>query len=307
MQIVRGPSGPFSSRSISLIDRLSLIEAFLNWSVVYLYKFAGIVVPILFLLFGIRSVQVSLNDMLAIFLPYYLVHSMTMSWISQGRVVPIMTDVCQLLTAPAALKAVGIGLLRPYGQKFHVTAKGGDRNVRFVEWPLLRIFLTLLLLATTAVVFAFALSERHMPIGEGGLALVWSWYNIAALTLLCFICVEQPRRRRAGRFPTEGIASVFANGRHLQFRMRDISVGGAGLEGEPPVAEGESLVIRIGDTPLRARVVRVKDGEFGVRFDSTLRARVALVRHIYSAIHERGIREVRAAPLARAVFSRLMK
>ena len=79
--------------------------------------------------------------MLAVFLPFYAVQSQVMAWISHGRVVPILTDVAQMLTAPAALKAVFIGLLKPRGHKFKVTAKGGDRSVRFVEWPLLRGFL----------------------------------------------------------------------------------------------------------------------------------------------------------------------
>ena len=59
--------------------------------------------------------------------------------------------------------------------------------------------------------------------------------------------------------------------------------------------------------PLTAHVIRASDRDFSVRFDSTLKARIALVRHIYSGIHERSIREVRFAPIAKAVFSRLMK
>jgi cellulose synthase/poly-beta-1,6-N-acetylglucosamine synthase-like glycosyltransferase len=308
MQIVRGPSGPFSlRRRIGFIQRLSLLEAFTNWSFAYMYKVGGILVPILYLLCGVKAVQVSLVDMLAYFLPYFVVQSLTMSWISQGRVVPIMTDVCQLLTAPPALKAVAIGLLRPRGHKFSVTAKGGDRQKRFVEWPLLRIFLTLLLLADTSVVFAFAFSGRHVPIDEGALALVWSWYNIAALTLLCFICVEQPRRRRAGRFATQEKAAIYGNGGQQLFWMRDISASGARFGGKPPVGKGESLLIRIGNAYLHATVVRASDRDFAVRFENSSRARGTLIKHIYSAMHERVIRQVRIAPIARALLLRVMK
>jgi cellulose synthase (UDP-forming) len=251
-------------------------------------------------------VQVSLLEMLAVFLPYYAVQSGTMSWISRGRVVPVMTDVAQLLTAPAALKAVVLGLLRPQGQKFKVTAKGGDRSKRFVEWSLMRVFLTLLILAMLGVLKAFGLTGDVLPIGSGLLALVWSWYNIATLTLLCFICIEQPRPRRAGRFPTDGVATVVAHGRIGAYRLRDISITGARFAGDAPGEVGDSVLIRIGRDHLQATLVRIEPDAFAVNFANSLPIRVALVRHIYSAVHDQAVRWVRGTPIARAVLQRML-
>ena len=46
MQIVRGRSGPFSLQSkLPLIDRLSLVDAFMSWAGVYGTKMFGLVVP----------------------------------------------------------------------------------------------------------------------------------------------------------------------------------------------------------------------------------------------------------------------
>lgn len=57
MQIVRGRSGPLSQDlKLSFIDRLSLVDAFMSWSAVYTSKVAGLVVPWLFLLFGVKAV-----------------------------------------------------------------------------------------------------------------------------------------------------------------------------------------------------------------------------------------------------------
>lgn len=307
MQIVRGPSGPFSTkRKIGPIDQLSLFETLLNWSFIYLYKFVGILVPAFYFLLDVRAVQVSLFEMLAIFLPYYAVHSATISWLSQGRVVPIMTDVCQLLTGPAALKSVVQGLVRPHGQKFSVTAKGGDRSTRFIEWPLMRTFLSLLILSVLGVLKAFGLTGEAMPIGTGLLALVWSWYNIAALALLCLICIEQPRRRRSGRFPTDATASVLADGRLHLYKLRDISISGAQFQGHAPAPLGSSLLIRMGRDCLQGTVVRAGSETFAVRFANSLPVRIALVRHIYSAAHEQAVRWVRGAPIARALLKRVL-
>ena len=307
MQILRGRSGPLRPGPLGLIDRLSLIEAFLNWSFVYLYKFAGIFVPAAYLLFGIKAVQVSLFDLLAMFLPYYLVHAQVMGWFSRGRVVPILTDVGQFLTAPAALKAVAIGLLRPIGQKFKVTAKGGDRAVRFLEWPLLKIFLSLLVMAIFAVLYAFTFSSGRVVLGEGALALVWSWYNIIALSLLCVICIEQPRRRRAGRFMSGELATVFVAGHRRVFAMRDVSVSGAQFEGMLDATPGDKVLVRFGDAQVPGKIVRATTTSFAVRFENSLRARIALVRHIFSAVQDRAIHEVRTAPILGALVRRIMQ
>ncbi len=307
MQILRGRSGPLAANGLGLIDRISLIETFLNWSFVYLYKIVGVFVPVVYLLFGIKAIEVSLYQMLAIFLPFYVFQSQTMAWISRGRVVPILTDVAQMLTAPAALKAVFIGLLRPRGHKFSVTAKGGDRSQRFIEWPLLRFFLWMLVMTTFAVEYAFALTDRYLLMNEGLLALAWSWYNIVVLFLLCLICIEQPRLRQSGRFAADEVASVFLNGRRRFFRMRDMSVSGAHFEGNAGAPAGTTVLVRVGKHSIVARIVRSTEESFAVRFENSLWARAAMVRHIYSAMRERAIRQVRTTPLVRALVRRIMK
>ncbi|MGX1048747.1 cellulose synthase/poly-beta-1,6-N-acetylglucosamine synthase-like glycosyltransferase [Bradyrhizobium diazoefficiens] len=86
MQIVRGRSGPFSQDSkLSFIDRLSLVDAFMSWSAVYTSKVAGLMVPWLFLLFGIKAVQADLTELLRFFLPFYVWHGLSMAWLSHGR------------------------------------------------------------------------------------------------------------------------------------------------------------------------------------------------------------------------------
>jgi cellulose synthase (UDP-forming) len=54
---------------------------------------------------------------------------------------------------------VAHGLLKPKGHKFRVTAKGGDRSRRFVQWPLLRLFATFLALTIAGVIWAFLLED----------------------------------------------------------------------------------------------------------------------------------------------------
>ena len=135
MQIARGRSGPLSRRmSLTFVDRIALVETFLNWTAVYVSRAVGLGVPILSLAFNIHPFQTSLDGLAVHFLPYWLWSGLTMHWLSGGRIVPILSDVSQIIVLPQILKAVFVGLWRPQGHKFQVTAKGGDRGRGFVEW-----------------------------------------------------------------------------------------------------------------------------------------------------------------------------
>ena len=142
MQIFRGPLGPLRrNNGLSLIDRISLLDTFLYWLGSYSFRMLGIIVPILFLLFNITAVQADVATTLTYYLPQFLALGIVTGWLAQSRVMPIMTDVTQMLAAWPILRAVLHGLIKPKGHKFQVTAKGGDRSQRFVQWPLLNAFL----------------------------------------------------------------------------------------------------------------------------------------------------------------------
>ena len=209
MQIARGRSGPLSPTSrLTFIDRLSLVECFLGWTAVYACQAHGPGHP--------NSLPAVRHQVGArgrerrrpLFSPYFIWHITTMNWLTRGRLIPIMSDVSQLIAAPEILKAVVIGLVKPQGQKFKVTAKGGDRGRRFVEWPLFRFFGALLLLTVASIGYALHVNVRGDGVEFGVLALFWSWYNCAVLLVVCVVCIEQPRRRKAERFETDELAKL---------------------------------------------------------------------------------------------------
>ena len=306
MQIMRGRSGPFSMRStLTFIDRLSLIDAFLSWAAVYGIKVLGLVVPLLFLLFGIKAVHADLLEMLKYFLPFYVWHAFTMAWLSRGRSMAIMTDVSQYVAAPAVLKAVATGLVKPQGHKFQVTAKGGDRNQRFVEWPLLRLYGSVLLITLMAIAYAFILNPRAENVAYGGLALAWSLYNSVVLSIVCLVCIEQPRRRKSERFERDQPVLIHEGSTSRLVRMADISISGARFIDPAPPAVGTSLKCNVYGQNVSAIVVRRTNDGFGVRFEETLNTRVRVVRAFYAGEYVRAFRDIRAAPVGKALLMRL--
>ncbi|MGY3346557.1 cellulose synthase (UDP-forming) [Bradyrhizobium sp. USDA 4472] len=306
MQIVRGRSGPLSRQSkLSFIDRLSLVDAFMSWAAVYPWKVAGLVVPWLFLLFGIKAVRADLIELLRYFLPFYIWHGLAMAWLSRGRSLAMMTDVSQLIAAPAVLKAVTTGLLKPKGHKFKVTAKGGDRGRRFVEWPLLRLYGTALVITLAAIAYAFLLHLRGENIAYGGLALAWSLYNAIILTVVCFVCIEQPRKRKAERFDRNEPVLLHQNGRSHLARLADISITGARLIDPAPPAPGSTIECQIYGRSIVAIVVRRTADGFAVRFEESMDARVHAIRAFYAGEYVRAYQGVKALPVGKALLMRL--
>jgi cellulose synthase (UDP-forming) len=308
MQIFRGPLGPLGpGNGLSIIDRVSLTEAFLYWCGSYSFRLLGIIVPILYLLLNINAVQADVATTLSYYVPHFVASAIVTGWMAQSRVMPIMTDVTQLLAASQILQAVAHGLLKPKGQKFKVTAKGGDRSQRFVQWPLLNMFLVYLGLTIVGVVWAFLLEDGSKLRDSSALCLFWSWYNIVVLTIACLVCIEQPRYRSAERLATQDLAMVHGGEGASAHRLIDISLGGARLEGAYGGEEGDWVMVDFEGLRLPATVVRRGPERFAVRFDDVGAARTELIKLVYSGRYSASVARIEPARVAAAVLERVMR
>jgi cellulose synthase (UDP-forming) len=226
---------------------------------------------------------------------------------AQSRVMPIMTDVTQLLAASQILQAVAHGLFKPEGQKFKVTAKGGDRSKRFVQWPLLNVFLVYLGLTVAGVVWAFLLEDGTKLRDSSALCLFWSWYNMIVLTIACMVCIEQPRYRSAERLAAADEAIVQHAGSASPHRVLDISLGGARLEGTIAAGPGSEIALGLAGLQLPARVMRCGADDFAVQFDEDGETRADLIRLVYSGRYSAAIARIEPGRVAAAVIGRVMR
>lgn len=195
--------------------------------------------------------------------------------------------------------------LRPQGHKFKVTAKGGDRGRRFVEWQLLRLYAFLLFFNLAGIVVAFMLHVRGDSIAYGNLALAWSWYNAFVLMLVCFVCIEQPRRRKAERFQSDEAVQLASSGISRIYRLSDISITGARFRGAMPEPVGSLVRCTLRGHTVKATIVREVPGGFAVQFDESLPARIEMVRNFYAEDYITAFSAVEPTNVGKAVFSRI--
>jgi cellulose synthase/poly-beta-1,6-N-acetylglucosamine synthase-like glycosyltransferase len=305
-QIIRSKDGPFNlSNRLRRIDRVSLVDSMLYWAGSYLFRVAGLVVPVLYLLFGIHAVNVDTADGIANFLPYYLAQVTVMAWLSGQRVLPVMTDVSQILAAREILTAIAIGLFRPKGQKFKVTAKGGDRSKTIVQWRMMGVFVVLLLLTVLGIAFAFSGNKSLQD--SSAVALYWSWYNMLILIAAIAVCVEKPRMRRNERLQGHKSVTVAVGTQKHVYETADVSVGGMRLLGHIAAPPGTLVTVEVEAFRFEGRIVRRSDRDFAIEIDNSLSARSAMVRHVYSGSFESPVGQIDFARVARRVAVRLSR
>ncbi|MFA5898876.1 MAG: glycosyltransferase [Hyphomicrobium sp.] len=308
MQIYRGSSGPFSTQaSIPFIQRLMLTDTFLHWSATHAFRLAALVIPAVYLLFNIQAVYANVPDAISHLFPFLVVQTAVITWLTRGRVLPIMNDLSQLLVATDIAKSVLVGLFKPQGHKFEVTAKGGDRTKGFVQWKMLRIFVAYLAITVGGVVWAFGFDDSRSLADASAIALFWSWYNIIILTLACFVCFEASQMRRGDRFRGSGWAVVSVGVESVQLPVADISVSGMRLYGIAPAPAGATIRVQFDGIDVEAEIVRIDVGGFAVKFAPSQEMHASLVRHIYGGRYGGASPEISPSKVAGAVLTRVFR
>jgi len=309
MQICRGANGPLSPTShATLSQRVMLTETFLYWSATHAFRVLGILVPAAYLWLNIQAVYAYVPDAVYFLLPFLVAVVSVMTWLTNARVLPIMGDLSQLLVATDISKSVLVGLFKPKGHKFEVTAKGGDRTTRFIQWPMLRIFLVYLGITVGGIIWAFVLDPNRWLADATAIALFWSWYNIILLVLACFVCVEAPQIRGGDRFRSDGYALITLGGRKTRYPVVDVSVSGLRVKGAVPnVPFGAPVHVEFDGVDVDARIVRsLKDG-FAVQFVQSKNARERLIRLIYGGKYGVKPHQIRPTDVMGAMVNRVFR
>lgn len=307
IQICRGRYNPLRfNNGLSLLYRVSLVDAFLFWSASFVFRLFCLIIPLLYWIFGIRAVHAELGDALSYFLPYFVSQIAATMWLGGGRILPLMADVSQLLVVLDILRAVAVGLVKSRGHKFKVTSKGGQRNRRIVQWRLLLQFAGLALLTWLGIAYSFLIDDTRFIEEGAALALFWSWYNLIVLSVCCMVCIEQPRYRKDERHTTGERARVLIGTHVREYKVLDISAGGARLSGPLPEPIGTPVLLSLDHLQVPAVIVRKNADGIGLRIEGE-EARAAMLRHVYSGRYGSAVLQVHGAKLAVKIVQRALR
>ncbi len=308
MQIARSAFGPFGSAPLPLIDRLSLMDAFLYWGLSFPFRIFCLAAPVVYGLTGIAVIRADATAVLAHYGPSICTAVIVLGWITRGRVLPIITDAGQLIITYDAMEAALVGLLQPKGHRFSVTPKGGDRSRIVVQWRLmLRFAIPLaIVLGTVAYGTQFEFSpiygDRSAPIW-----LFWSYYNALVIFVTAVTCIELPRQQ-VENFHADEPAWLTIGGHTRQHRLLLLSPAGATLSGAIEAAEGAPIDIRLHqiEAPIAARLVQRGKHSSRIEFSASPAADDALTLKLFSGHYHVRPHDFRFADVVTAITARAM-
>jgi cellulose synthase (UDP-forming) len=301
----------FGPARVQLINRLSSLDGVMYWMFTFAFRMMMISAPMIYWWTGTSVVVGSLDDIIYWVAPMVLTSIAFMVLFASARVLPIMTDVTQMLSIFVVIRTVAGGLVKPFGRPFKVTAKGVQYDRITVQW---RLMLPLLCVAAaTGLGIVVNLPWYTTLRGQPGyqINVFWSIFNIAVLLLAAAVCVELPRRRKDERFVVNEPAIVeFNAGEIAACRVYDISLGGArllpaeNLDLNP--AELATLVLDGGRLRVPFTGLRVVDGKTSIQFIGTT-ARRALIAKIFTGAYHNEVPRIVIRKVMGSILSRLLR
>lgn len=306
MQIARSHLGPLGKNKLRLRDRWSVADSVFYWLTTFPFRLAAIVYPLLYWFGNVTVVDARLPDVISYFGAYYLWILIVLNTLSRGMVVPILNDVSQLIGAIPISRAAIVGLIKPKGHPFSVTAKGGDRTRIVVQWRMMAPFAVLLGLTLLGLVIGifwdrFAFSDA----GDGKwVVLFWTIYNLFVLSVAIIACIELPRRERHVADAPE--KARFETGE----KQRDLWI--ASLKSDTvrlrghPYAEGTRGRLAIRDVgEVEAYVIATLADGARLHLLPTDEQREALLLRFYAEDNMPGVARVRTTAMLRDIARRL--
>jgi cellulose synthase (UDP-forming) len=251
--------------------------------------------PLVYWWTGSSVLNASMSDIIYWLAPATASYLIFLGFYTRNHVMPVMTDVTQLLAAFAIVRTVAMALVKPWGHPFRVTAKGVASDRIVVQWS---YFLPLILLGTmTLLGMAANLSPYTSSNGQPGyeLNVVWSLLSAAMLFLSATVCIEVPKRRRTERFISDERATLtMPDGRTMNCRVHDLAVGGAHLvraEGWDGVAPGRLQFITDG-TAIPFTPVRLTSEGLAIRFDESVPSRRKMIAKLFTGSYRNEVEEI---------------
>lgn len=307
MQIVRSAWGPFTRERLPFIDRMSLIDTFLYWATHFPFRLMCLFSPCVSAFTGRPIIYADWSSLISHTGVSLLWQSVVLAWLSRGRALPILTDACQILVIPTAMRATLAGLLRPEGHTFKVTAKGGDRTRLCVRWDVILQLSVPLGLTVAGISYATVYPFGGLHLDQGGVIfLLWSYYNIAVLAVAMLAAIELPRQPDQ-RFATEEWVEFTTGGQRDRRQLSGISVGAATVRGEAPGARGSTVSIVLeGVGQVAGHITRAAKKECEISFELTPQQRDALLLKLFSGRYGAGPEKTDFADVVAAVALRVV-
>jgi cellulose synthase (UDP-forming) len=195
--------GPLRSRGLSLLDRLFFLDPIIFY-LSFFWPFFILIAPCVYWWTGLAPFNAEVGHTITMLLPRMAVTMVVLYWLTNRRVVPVVSELGRVVGIFYFIPAILRGLFHPFGHSFQVTLKGEVRDRYLVQWPVLRGF------AILAVITVCGMLLNLSPYGfqhllwdaNASQVLAFSIFDFWMLFLAALICIERPNREYDGSTAT---------------------------------------------------------------------------------------------------------
>ena len=288
IQVACLKDGPVLGAGYTFTQRLHFWHGLLHWfgrPFVILMLLA----PVVYWLFGLPAINTDHVAFLQHGVPALIASWAFGYWRFGRRVLPLLTEVSQMIAAVPVTLTIASALRNPFGKPFKVTPKGGDRSSVTVHWGYVCLFAGIIGLTMFGIIKARL--DAYVPAtSDPGFLFNFFWSIVSMV--LCFVAVlvsiDLPRRRAEERFAFSEPTLLASDAGQLACVLEQLAVDGATVRLPSPhdpenAIQSSGLKLDIdGVGWIDADVLRVRGREIEVGFRHDDITRPALIRRLFT-------------------------
>ena len=293
--------GAFSREPTSLLVRAGRLETSLAWGFFSSFNILYICLPAIMLNLEISPFgNARLADSEAYWAPFFVFRVLVGGWLSNGTILPILSEAREFLASFATVRATYQGLTRSKNNRFIVTDKGALRPNILIHWDVLQWILLI-----AAFTILGMCRTRSSSSAMNGMFYFWTGYTLTVLAAAATVCFEPRKRREEERFETRESARLGTNAGLVDVQLSDISLSGASMfSDQTSSVPDETQVFIEGVGVLAAKVVRRETHRLCVAFRADQQERRKLVLKLFNGNY---VKTVWTASIGRVYWTMMQR
>jgi cellulose synthase (UDP-forming) len=193
MQCLYLRGGPLRATGLSLLDRMFFLDPIIFY-LSFFWPFFILIAPCVYWWTGIPPFNAAVGHLITMLIPRMTVSMIVMYWLTNRRVVPIVSELGRIVSIFYLIPAILRGIFDPFGHAFQVTLKGETREKHTVQWPALRGFLIVAGLTMGGMLFSLSSHGFNWLVWDPNMpqVLAFTIFDLWLLFFASLICIERP-------------------------------------------------------------------------------------------------------------------
>ncbi|MBV8886397.1 MAG: glycosyltransferase [Chroococcidiopsidaceae cyanobacterium CP_BM_RX_35] len=221
-----------------IMPGLNLAQRFFQSLGIFYWLIAGfqamfMLVPLIYLLFGLTPLVAELNGLIFFWVPYYVVNVSVFAWLNERKRSVFWADVySNIICFPVALMIMGM-FLKPFGKRFKVTPKAISFQGIRVNWTIIYPLITVLGIYLAVLAMYLLGFEWHTQPHLETINFIWSIYNVCMLIVTIQVAVDVPQQVLSLSFPHQLKGELTLNEHQLGVTTATLSQQGTTIKLAP--------------------------------------------------------------------------